>query len=54
MGASSEAEMEKRLVKQHLCWNENNMGVSFDSMERSDDGQGPEWLVVERHRKKRS
>lgn len=54
MVASSEAEMEKKLVKRHLCWNGNNMGVSFDSMERSDDGQEPEWSVVERHRKKRS
>ena len=28
------------------------MGVSTDAMEREDEGQGPEWSVVERHRKK--
>ena len=46
-------EKEKKLVKQQLRWNANNMGVSYDGMEREDEGQGPEWSVVERHRKKR-
>lgn len=40
-------EMEKKLVKQQLCWNMNNMGVSSDGVEREDEGQGPEWSVVE-------
>ena len=56
MAASSADEMEEieeKLVKQQqqLCWNENNMGVSIDGMER--EGQGSECSVVKRHRKKR-
>ena len=43
----------KNLVKQQLCWNVNNMGVSSDGMEREDEGQGLEWSVGERHRNKR-
>ena len=46
-------DMEKRLEKQQLCRNANNMGVSSDDMEREDESQGPEWSEVERHRKKR-
>ena len=46
-------EMEKRLGKQQLCWNAIFMGDSSDDMEWKDEGQGSEWSVVERHRKKR-
>ena len=33
---------------------ECEQSVSSDGMEREDEGQGPEWPVVERHRKKRN
>ena len=35
-------EIEKKMVKQQLCWSANNMGVSSDDMERVDEGQRPE------------
>ena len=46
-------KLTRGLEKQQLCGNANNMGVSSDGMEREIAGQGPEWLVVERQRKKR-
>ena len=54
MAASSVDEMEeieKKLVKQQLYWNANNMGVCSDGME--DKGQGPEWSLVERQEEER-
>lgn len=45
-------ETEKKLLKQQL--NANNMGVSCDSMERKDKGQGQERSVVERQEEDRS
>lgn len=54
MAASSEDGMEEKLVKQQLCWIENNMGVSVDGMERQDEVQGREWSVVEKQEEERS
>ena len=45
-------EIEKKLLKQQLCWNANNMDVSSNGMERKDKSQRPEWSVVERHKKR--
>jgi hypothetical protein len=43
MALSGEDKMEEtniKLLKQQLCWNVNNIGVSSDSMEQEDEGQG--------------
>ena len=46
-------EIETRLEKQQLCWDAINMGDRSADMEWEDEGQGSEWSVEERHRKKR-
>ena len=43
MSASSADKMEekdKKLVKQQLCWNANNVCVNSDGMEQEYEGQG--------------
>ena len=47
-------EIEKRLEWQQLCWNENNMGVSSDYIERENERQGLKWSVVETQEEERS